>query len=391
MSEIKKIALLGSTGSIGCQALELIDEHPEEFQAEVLTAWCNVPLLAKQARKYKPNAVVIGQEQLFERLVDELSDERDIKVFAGADAIAQVVAFDTIDLVLVALVGFSGLRPTLEAIKAGKDIALANKETLVVGGEIVIREAIKHKVRLLPVDSEHSAIFQCLAGEFHNPIEKIILTGSGGPFRTTDAKDFSRITVEQALKHPTWSMGKKITIDSASLMNKGLEVIEAGWLFDLKPEQIDVVIHPQSIVHSLVQFQDGSIKAQMGLPNMKLPILYAFSYPQRLPAKTKRFNFSEYPQLNFEKPDFEKFQCLGLAYEAMGQGGNIPCVLNAANEELVYAFLRKEIPFTDIPKIIEQCLRQSVFIAKPDVQQLFDTDKNTRQLSKEIIKHKNNK
>jgi len=391
MSGIKKIALLGSTGSIGCQALEVIDEHPEIFQAEVLTAWCNVPLLAKQARKYKPNAVVIGQEQLFERLVDELSDEPDIKVFAGADAIAQVVAFDTIDLVLVALVGFSGLRPTLEAIKAGKDIALANKETLVVGGEIVIREAIKHKVRLLPVDSEHSAIFQCLAGEFHNPIEKIILTGSGGPFRTTDSKDFSRITVEQALKHPTWSMGKKITIDSASLMNKGLEVIEAGWLFDLKPEQIDVVIHPQSIVHSLVQFQDGSIKAQMGLPNMKLPILYAFSYPQRLPAKTKRFNFSEYPQLNFEKPDFEKFQCLGLAYEAMRQGGNIPCVLNAANEELVYAFLRKEIPFTDIPKIIEQCLRQSVFIAKPDVQQLFDTDKNTRQLSKEIIKHKNNK
>ncbi len=387
MAQKKRIAILGSTGSIGKQALEVIEEHPEEFEAEILTAWCNVPLLAEQARKFKPNAVVIGQDHLYERMLEELSDQPDIKVFAGSDALEQVVTFDTIDLVLTAMVGFAGLRPTLSAIEAGKDIALANKETLVVGGELVIKAALRKRVKLLPVDSEHSAIFQCLSGEFHNPIEKIILTGSGGPFRKLPASEFPNITPEQALKHPTWNMGKKITIDSASLMNKGLEVIEAGWLFKLKPEQIDVILHPQSIIHSLVQFGDGSIKAQMGLPSMKLPILYAFAYPNRLPANSKRFDFSEYASLDFEQPDTDKFPALNLAYGAMERGGNAPCVLNAANEEVVYAFLRRQIGFDRIPAIIEQCLEKIVPIAKVDLESLIETDKESRALAKEIIKN----
>ncbi len=387
MAQKKRIAILGSTGSIGKQALEVIEEHPEEFEAEILTAWCNVPLLAEQARKFKPNAVVIGQDHLYERMLNELSDQPDIKIFAGPDALEQVVTFDTIDLVLTAMVGFAGLRPTLSAIEAGKDIALANKETLVVGGELVIKAALRKRVKLLPVDSEHSAIFQCLSGEFHNPIEKIILTGSGGPFRKLPASEFTNITPEQALKHPTWNMGKKITIDSASLMNKGLEVIEAGWLFKLKPEQIDVILHPQSIIHSLVQFGDGSIKAQMGLPSMKLPILYAFAYPNRLPANSKRFDFSHYASLDFEQPDTDKFPALNLAYGAMERGGNAPCVLNAANEEVVYAFLRRQIGFDRIPAIIEQCLEKIVPIAKVDLESLIETDKESRALAKEIIKN----
>ncbi len=386
MAHKKRIAILGSTGSIGKQALEVIEEHPEDFEAEILTAWCNVPLLAEQARKFKPNAVVIGQDHLYERLLDELSDQPDIKIFAGPDALEQVVTFDTIDLVLTAMVGFAGLRPTLSAIEAGKDIALANKETLVVGGELVIKAALRKRVKLLPVDSEHSAIFQCLSGEFHNPIEKIILTGSGGPFRKLPAHEFPNISPEQALKHPTWNMGKKITIDSASLMNKGLEVIEAAWLFNLKPHQIEVILHPQSIIHSLVQFEDGSIKAQMGLPSMKLPILYAFSYPKRLPAHSKRFDFSEYASLEFEQPDTDKFPALKLAYGAMERGGNAPCVLNAANEEVVYAFLRRQIGFDRIPVIIEQCLEKIVPIAKVDLESLIETDKESRALAKEIIK-----
>lgn len=321
---------------------------------------------------------------MYERVFEAL-DPFDVKVYAGEEAIAQVVSMDSIDMVLVALVGFSGLKPTLEAISAGKPVALANKETLVIAGEMVTRLAREKGVNIYPVDSEHSAIFQCLAGEFHNPVEKIILTASGGPFRGMDRTMLAEVTKEQALNHPNWKMGCKVTIDSASMMNKGLEVIEARWLFGLKPEQIEVIIHPQSIIHSLVQFADGSLKAQLGLPDMRLPIQYALSYPNRLPSKFPRFSFMDYPQLNFIQPDQENFRCLKLAYEAMHRGGNIPCVMNAADEIAVHAFLKGEIGFLQIPEIIEQCMVQAVFIKDPLFSDFYQTDNETRQMAENMV------
>ena len=357
----------------------MIREHPAELDVEVLTAHSNAALLIRQALEFKPNVVVIGKESMYERVFEAL-DPFDVKVYAGEEAIAQVVSMDTIDMVLVALVGFSGLKPTLEAINSGKPIALANKETLVIAGEMVTRLAREKGVNIYPVDSEHSAIFQCLAGEFHNPVEKIILTASGGPFRGMNTEQLSKVTKEQALDHPNWKMGCKVTIDSASMMNKGLEVIEARWLFGLKPEQIEVIIHPQSIVHSLVQFADGSLKAQLGLPDMRLPIQYALSYPNRLASKFPRFSFMDYPQLNFIPPDQENFRCLKLAYDAMRRGGNIPCVMNAADEIAVHAFLKGEISFLQIPEIIEHCMVQAVFIQNPSYSDFIQTDKETREM-----------
>jgi 1-deoxy-D-xylulose-5-phosphate reductoisomerase len=381
----RRIAILGSTGSIGTQALEVIREHPRELDVEVLTAHSNVALLIRQALEFKPNVVVIGTESMYERVFEAL-DPFDIKVYAGEEAIAQVVSMDTIDMVLVALVGFSGLKPTLEAIAAGKTIALANKETLVVAGELVTTLAREKGVNIYPVDSEHSAIFQCLAGEFQNPVEKIILTASGGPFRSMNRDSLSKVTKEQALNHPNWKMGCKVTIDSATMMNKGLEVIEARWLFNLRPEQIEVIVHPQSIVHSLVQFADGSLKAQLGLPDMRIPIQYALSYPQRLKSSFPRFSFIDYPQLTFQQPDPESFRCLELAYQAMKKGGNMPCVMNAADEIAVHAFLREEIRFLQIPQVIEQCLANATFIVQPAFQDFLDTDHSTRLLAEELVR-----
>jgi 1-deoxy-D-xylulose-5-phosphate reductoisomerase len=360
--------------------LEVIRDHPRELDVEILTAHSNAALLIRQALEFKPNAVVISKEGLYDR-VHEALDPFDIKVYAGEDAIAQVVSMETIDMVLVALVGFSGLRPTIEAIKAGKPIALANKETLVVAGELVTKMAKEKGVNIYPVDSEHSAIFQCLAGEFHNPVEKVILTASGGPFRGMDHAALEKVTKDQALHHPNWKMGCKVTIDSATMMNKGLEVIEARWLFGLKPEQIDVIIHPQSIIHSLVQFADGSIKAQMGMPDMRIPIQYALSYPQRLVSTYPRFSFADYPQLTFQQPNTEDFRCLALAYEAMKKGGNMPCILNAADEVAVHAFLRNEISFLQIPELIERCMKDADFIASPGYEEFLKSDQNTRLLA----------
>lgn len=386
MEEKKRrgIAILGSTGSIGTQALEVIEEQSEQFQVEVLTAGTNYELLIKQALKYKPNAVVIGDETKYKAVSDALWDEG-IKVYAGAEALEQVVQMEDIDMVLTALVGFAGLRPTLKAIEAGKSIALANKETLVVAGELVTKAAYQKGVNIYPVDSEHSAIFQCLAGEFHNPIEKIYLTASGGPFRGKKAAELAEVTKAQALKHPNWEMGAKITIDSASLMNKGLEVIEAKWLFNLKPEQIDVIVHPQSIIHSIAQFEDGSMKAQMGLPDMKLPIQYAIGYPNRLKSNFPRFNFLDYPQLTFEKPDTETFRNLALAFEAMAKGGNMPCILNAANEVTVDAFLKDKIKFLQIQELNEKALEKATFIEHPTLEQYLETDAETRRLIHDLI------
>ncbi|WP_320168304.1 1-deoxy-D-xylulose-5-phosphate reductoisomerase [Mangrovibacterium marinum] len=381
----KRIAILGSTGSIGTQALEVIEQNPDHFSVEVLTANNNIDLLIQQARKFKPNAVVIANECRYHSLQEALQNE-DIKVYAGKDALDQIVAMDSIDMVLTAMVGYSGLLPTLNAIRAGKHIALANKETLVVAGEIVNREAIQNKVNIYPVDSEHSAIFQCLAGEHMNEIEKIYLTASGGPFRGFSLEQLQHVTTADALKHPNWDMGAKITIDSASMMNKGFEVIEAKWLFDLKPEQIDVVIHPQSIVHSLVQFRDGSMKAQMGLPDMKLPIQYAMNFPKRLPSDFERFNFMDYPTLSFEQPDTKIFRNLALAFEALDQAGNMPCILNAANEIVVQAFLREKIRFVEMPDIIEESMQKMTFIKNPDLNDYIQTDKETRLLTTSIIK-----
>ncbi|PTN10466.1 1-deoxy-D-xylulose 5-phosphate reductoisomerase [Mangrovibacterium marinum] len=381
----KRIAILGSTGSIGTQALEVIEQNPDHFSVEVLTANNNIDLLIQQARKFKPNAVVIANECRYHSLQEALQNE-DIKVYAGKDALDQIVAMDSIDMVLTAMVGYSGLLPTLNAIRAGKHIALANKETLVVAGEIVNREAIQNKVNIYPVDSEHSAIFQCLAGEHMNEIEKIYLTASGGPFRGFSLEQLQHVTTADALKHPNWDMGAKITIDSASMMNKGFEVIEAKWLFDLKPEQIDVVIHPQSIVHSLVQFRDGSMKAQMGLPDMKLPIQYAMNFPKRLPSDFERFNFMDYPTLSFEQPDTKIFRNLALAFEALDQAGNMPCILNAANEIVVQAFLREKIRFVGMPDIIEESMQKMTFIKNPDLNDYIQTDKETRLLTTSIIK-----
>ncbi len=380
----RHIAILGSTGSIGTQALEVLEANPDVFELEVLTANSSADLLISQALKFKPNCVVIGDESQFKKVQDALFDEG-IKVYAGADSLAQVVQMEDIDIVLTALVGYAGLRPTLAAIEAGKHIALANKETLVVAGEIVTELAQKKGVNIYPVDSEHSAIFQCLVGEFHNPIEKIYLTASGGPFRGQKREQLAAVTKAQALKHPNWDMGAKITIDSASMMNKGLEVIEAKWLFGLKNEQIDVIVHPQSIIHSIVQFEDGSMKAQMGLPDMKLPIQFALGYPNRLKSDFPRFNFLNYPQLTFEQPDKDTFRNLALAFEALEKGGNQPCILNAANEIAVDAFLKDKIGFLEMSDIIEQSMQRVSFIKKPNYDDYVATDAETRLFASQLI------
>ncbi|MCX7638385.1 MAG: 1-deoxy-D-xylulose-5-phosphate reductoisomerase [Cyclobacteriaceae bacterium] len=383
MGEKKSIAILGSTGSIGTQALEVIAAHPDAFQVEVLTAQNNVQLLREQAIRFKPNVVVIGAEQHLAGLKDELFPYG-IKVYAGQQALNDVVQMDTVDLVLTALVGYAGLIPTIKAIEAGKTIALANKETLVVAGELVTHLARERGVNIYPIDSEHSAIFQCIVGEFHNPIEKIILTASGGPFRGRKRHELQQVTKAQALRHPNWNMGAKITIDSATLMNKGLEVIEAHWLFGVSPEQVEVVVHPQSIIHSMVQFRDGSIKAQMGLPDMRLPIQFALSYPHRLPADFPRFSFLQYPALTFETPDTETFRNLALAFEALRKGGNMPCVLNAANEVAVAQFLNDKIGFLEIAEVVEQCLEKISYIGHPQLNDYIETDRETRQLALEL-------
>jgi len=380
----KHIAILGATGSIGTQALEVIEANQSHFVVEVLTAGNNADLLITQAKHFRPNVVVIGNEAKYAQVQAALNP-LDIKVYAGENALASVVEMDSIDLVLTALVGYAGLQPTLKAIEAGKSIALANKETLVVAGQLVTNLAKEKGVNLYPVDSEHSAIFQCLVGEFHNPIEKIILTASGGPFRGKDIEYLKTVTKAQALKHPNWDMGAKITIDSASLMNKGLEVIEAKWLFNLNRDKIEVIVHPQSIIHSIVQFEDGSMKAQMGLPDMKLPIQYALGYPNRLPSKFPRFNFLNYPSLTFEQPDLKSFRNLGLAYEAMDKGGNMPCVLNAANEVAVDAFLHDKVKFLEMSDVVETCLAKIPFIASPNYNNLVETDTETRRIATELI------
>jgi len=382
----KRIAILGSTGSIGTQTLEVIAQNPDHFEVEVLTANNNIELLIQQAKQFQPNVVVITNSCHFDQLKEALRNEP-IKVYAGREAVQQVVEMDTIDLVVTAMVGYSGLIPTCNAIKAGKHIALANKETMVVAGEIINQLAIENKVNIYPVDSEHSAIFQCLVGEFNNEIEKIYLTASGGPFRNFTSEQLSNVTKEDALKHPNWAMGAKITIDSATLMNKGFEVIEAKWLFGLKPEQIDVVVHPQSIIHSIVQFRDGSMKAQMGLPDMKLPIQYALNFPERLPSTFKRFNFLDYPALTFEQPNTKKFRNLALAFEALNQGGNMPCILNAANEVVVQAFLSDKISFLQMPEIIEQSMEKATYLKNPDLEDYVQTDKEVRILTSATIKN----
>lgn len=380
----KRIAILGSTGSIGTQALDVISSYPESFEVEILTARNNADLLIEQSILHVPNAVVIGNEAHYPRVKEALRDYP-VKVYCGDESIVQVIGFESIDMVLTAMVGFSGLRPTLEAIRAGKDIALANKETLVVAGELIMEEARKNQINIIPVDSEHSAIFQSLAGERLNEIEKLILTASGGPFRGKDLDYLEKVTPEEALCHPNWSMGPKITIDSATLMNKGLEVIEARWLFGVNPGQIEVVVHPQSIIHSMVQFIDGSIKAQMGLPDMRLPIQYAFSFPDRLTSDYKRFSFLDYPELTFELPDTNIFRNLAISYETLRKGGNWPCILNAANEVAVEAFLEKKIGFLDIPDVIETTLGKSTFVKAPLLDDYLEIDLLARQVAKAQI------
>lgn len=382
----RHIAILGSTGSIGTQALEVLESHPEKFELELLTAHSNADLLIAQSLRYRPNAVVIGHEAHYQRVKDALFDEG-IKVYAGEDALCQVVEMEEVDIVLTALVGYAGLRPTMAAIRAGKHIALANKETLVVAGELVTALAKEKGVNIYPVDSEHSAIFQCLVGEFHNPIEKIYLTASGGPFRGRSRDELLTVTKAQALKHPNWEMGAKITIDSASLMNKGLEVIEAKWLFGLKSEQIDVIVHPQSIIHSIVQFEDGSMKAQMGLPDMKLPIQFALGFPERLKSDFPRFNFMHYPSLTFEQPDRETFRNLDLAFQALDKGGNMPCILNAANEVAVDAFLQDKVTFLGISDLIANCMAKATFIPKPTYEDYVTSDTEARSMASAALRH----
>uniref|UniRef100_UPI0032178B49 1-deoxy-D-xylulose-5-phosphate reductoisomerase n=1 Tax=uncultured Draconibacterium sp. TaxID=1573823 RepID=UPI0032178B49 len=384
----KRIAILGSTGSIGTQSLEVIAQNPEDFEVEVLTANNNVDLLIQQAKQFQPNVVVIANKEKYAFVAEALQDE-DIKVYAGADALNQVVEMDTIDLVLTAMVGYSGLVPTYNAVKAGKNIALANKETLVVAGEIITKAALENKVELLPVDSEHSAIFQCLVGEFMNPIEKIYLTCSGGPFRGRTLGELQNVTVDDALDHPNWDMGAKITIDSATLMNKGFEMIEAHWLFGLPSSKIDVVVHPQSIIHSIVQFEDGSMKAQMGLPDMKLPIQYAMGFPKRIKNNFPRFNFLDYPSLSFEQPNTKIFRNLAFSFEAMDKGGNVPCVLNAANEVVVEAFLTRKIGFLQMSDIIEEAMSEIAFIEKPNLEDLIATNNETRRVTKLLAENRN--
>ena len=383
----KRIAILGSTGSIGTQTLEVISRNPDHFQVEVLTANNNVELLIEQAKRFQPNVVVITNNCHYDLLKEALQAEP-IKIYTGKEALEQVVQMESIDVVVTAMMGYAGLIPTCNAIKAGKHIALANKETMVVAGEIINQLAIEHKVNIYPVDSEHSAIFQCLVGEFNNEIEKIYLTASGGPFRGFSPEQLARVTKADALKHPHWNMGAKITIDSASMMNKGFEVIEAKWLFGLKTEQIEVIVHPQSIVHSIVQFRDGSMKAQMGLPDMKLPIQYALSFPQRLASEFKRFNFLDYPKLTFEQPNTKNFRNLALAFEALDQGGNMPCILNAANEVVVQAFLTDRISFLQMPEIIESAMGKATFIKNPNLEDYIQTDREIRILTSALVKNK---
>lgn len=380
----KRIAILGSTGSIGRQSLEVIENNHDKFEVEVLTTNNNVDLLIQQAKKFHPNAVVITNTEKYKYVAEALANDP-VKVYTGTDTLNQVVQMDTIDLVLTGVVGYSGLIPTYNAIKTGKDIALANKETIVVAGEIITKLAQEKKVNILPVDSEHSAIFQCLVGEFMNPVEKIILTCSGGPFRGKKENELQNVTVDNALNHPNWYMGQKITIDSATLMNKGFEMIEAHWLFGVHSSKIDVVVHPQSIIHSLVQFHDGSIKAQLGLPDMRLPIQYAIGFPHRIKNDFKRFSFLDFPNLTFENPDTKIFRNIALAYEALDQGGNMPCVLNAANEIVVKAFLDQKISFLDMPGIIEQSMLKSVFIEKPSLDDLIQTNDETIRITKLLI------
>ncbi len=380
----KQVAILGSTGSIGTQTLEVIEKNPDHFKLEILTARNNADVLIAQSRKFLPNHVVITNEGKYNYVSRNLSD-LPVKVYAGTDALEQIVEMDSVDIIMSALVGFSGLQPTLRAIRAGKDIALANKETLVVGGDLVIRSAIENNVNIYPVDSEHSAIFQCIVGEEMNPIEKIILTASGGPFLGKDREYLRHVTREEALKHPNWCMGDKITIDSASLMNKGLEVIEAKWLFGLRPEQIEVIIHPQSIIHSLVQFEDGSLKAQLGIPDMKLPIQYALGFPKRLKSDLERFSFSAYPNLTFQSPDMKIFPNLSLAYRALNKGGNMPCVLNAANEVTVNAFLEGKLGFFDMSDVIEKTMNSVAFIATPDLNDYVETDSEARKIAESYL------
>jgi 1-deoxy-D-xylulose-5-phosphate reductoisomerase len=381
----KRIAIFGSTGSIGTQSLDVIRTHSSELEVEILTAQTNHELLIKQALEFSPNAVVIGDERKFSQVQEALA-ATNIKVFAGETALEEVADFDTYDVMITAIVGFAGLKPTLKAVKKGKVIALANKETLVVAGDIVMQQALQFRSPIIPVDSEHSAIFQCLVGEARNPIEKIILTASGGPFLGKKPNFLVNVKRDHALQHPNWTMGAKISIDSATLMNKGLEMIEAKWLFNLKPEQIEVIVHPQSIIHSMVQFEDGSIKAQMGLPDMKLPIQYALGFPARLKNSFPRFDFKKYPSLTFEEPDYKTFRNLGLSIEALKAGGNKPCVLNAANEIAVWAFLQNRIGFLDITAVVEKTMEKIAFIEKPTLDEYFETDGEARNFAASIIK-----
>ncbi len=384
----KRIAILGSTGSIGKQSLEVIEKNDDKFEVEVLTANNNVDLLIHQAKKFQPNAVVIANVEKY-KIVSEALQNEPIKVFAGNEALNQVVQMETVDLVLTAMVGYSGLIPTYHAVKAGKNIALANKETLVVAGEIITRIAKENQCDIVPVDSEHSAIFQCLVGEYMNPVEKIILTCSGGPFRGKTEEELQKVTVKHALNHPNWNMGAKITIDSATLMNKGFEMIEAHWLFGLPASKIDVIVHPQSIIHSLVQFEDGSVKAQIGLPDMKLPIQYALGFPYRIKNNFPRFSFLDFPTLNFEPPNTKIFRNLALSYEALNRGGNVPCILNAANEIVVEAFLNERIGFHDMPGIIEKIMDKVSFVEKPGLEDLIQTNDETRTRTKLLTENKN--
>ncbi|MCM1169320.1 MAG: 1-deoxy-D-xylulose-5-phosphate reductoisomerase [Bacteroides sp.] len=384
MSKAERLAILGSTGSIGTQTLDVVRAHPDRFSVEVLTAWNQADLLIAQAKEFQPNMVVIGNEAHYPKVKEALA-ETDVKVFAGMSSITDAVCCDTVDTVVTALLGSSGLRPTLQAIEAGKKIALANKETLVSGGEIVCRKARENHVYINPIDSEHSAIFQCLTGEVDNRVEKIFLTGSGGPFRGRKAAQLHDVKPEQALKHPTWHMGRKISIDSATLMNKGLEMIEAKWLFGVQPSDIEVVIHPESIIHSLVSFADGSVKAQLGLPDMRLPIQYALTFPERLPLELPRLDLTAIGALHFEKPDTDTFRCLALAYQAIERGGNMPCIMNAANEVAVQAFLQEKIPFTGIAHLIEKAMERVAFIARPDLEQLEASDLECRNFCLEKL------
>lgn len=384
-SQTKRIGILGSTGSIGTQALEVVRQHPERFDIKLLTAQRNVEVLARQILEFQPEVAVIAEERFLKDLQKATAGSK-TKIMAGTDALTEAAGADHLDLLLTAVVGYVGLLPTLAAIRQGTSIALANKETLVVAGELVMDAARKYGVDIIPVDSEHSALFQSLVGESAHSIDKLILTASGGPFRGMNYEQLQKVTKSQALKHPNWDMGAKITIDSASMMNKGLEVIEARWLFDVPIEQIEVVVHPQSIIHSLVQFVDGSIKAQMGLPDMRLPIQYAMAWPSRIGNTFERFDFTRYPQLDFERPDPEVFRNLGLAFDAARRGGNLPCILNAANEIAVAEFLQEKIRFVEIPQVVEQCMEKISFIAHPQLEDYIETDRETRIMAKELIK-----